>query len=58
MNMIQCWYDGLFKYLTSDIPDFESLVKDPRRLFNVEESGFPLCISPGKVLAAQDSNNV
>lgn len=56
--MIKGWYDGLYKYLDKEVPDYESMVKNPRRIFNADESGFPLHVKTGKVLAPTGAKNV
>ncbi|XP_053392934.1 uncharacterized protein LOC128555225 [Mercenaria mercenaria] len=58
MAMIQGWFDGLVEHLQSEVQDYQSLLKDPRRLFNCDESGFPLCLKTGKVLAERGARHV
>jgi hypothetical protein len=58
MAMIQGWYDGLLKFLQDEVPDFKNLLKDPRRMFNGDESGFPLCLKTGKVIAEKGARHV
>ena len=58
IDMINAWYDGLYKYLEKEVPDYESMVKNPRGIFNADESGFPLHVKTGKVLAPTGSKNV
>jgi len=43
-EMIDGWFGGLHNFLQDEIPDLEALIADPRRSFNADESGFPLCI--------------
>ncbi|XP_060596078.1 uncharacterized protein LOC132750148 [Ruditapes philippinarum] len=56
--MIDRWFAGLFDYLAKEVPDHEVLKNDPRRIFNADESGFPLCFKTGKVLAEKGARNV
>ncbi|XP_053403175.1 uncharacterized protein LOC128558284 [Mercenaria mercenaria] len=58
MAMIQGWFDGLVEHLQSEVQDYQSLLKDPRRLFNCEQSGFPLCLKTRKVLAERGARHV
>ena len=39
------------------MPDYECLVRNPRRIFNADESGFPLSVKPDRVLASKGSKN-
>ena len=56
--MIDGWFGGLHNFLQAEIPDWEALIADPRCSFNADESGFPLCIKTGKVLAEKGAKNV
>lgn len=56
--MVDEWSDGVFKYLEAEVPNYQQLVKDPRRIFNADESGFPLCFKTGKVLAQTGARHV
>ncbi|XP_053376472.1 uncharacterized protein LOC128547525 [Mercenaria mercenaria] len=58
LAMVEGWYAGLYEYLKSEVQDYENLVKDPRRIFNADESGFPLCFKTGKVLASKGASHV
>ena len=40
------------------MPDWEELINDPKRLFNADESGFPLSVNGGKVLAERGQKHV
>ena len=51
IDMISSWYDGLYKYLNKEVPEYENMIKNPKRIFNADESGFPLQVKTGKVLA-------
>lgn len=57
-DMINGWFDGLYAHLEKEVPDYKSLIKNPRRIFNADESGFPLHVKTGKVLAPTGSKNV
>ena len=57
-EMADGWFTGLQSFLEKEIPDWESLVKDPRRLFNADESGFLLCVMSGKVLAEKGLKHI
>jgi hypothetical protein len=58
LEKIQSWYDTLLAYLESEVPDYEKMIKNPRRIFNGDESGFPLSVKPDKVLASKGATNV
>lgn len=57
-DMVEMWFSTLFKFLDSEVPDYKMLINNPRRIFNADESGFPLCIKSGKVLAGVGSKHV
>ncbi|XP_033731184.1 LOW QUALITY PROTEIN: uncharacterized protein LOC117320803 [Pecten maximus] len=57
-GMITNWYKKLYEFLSQEVPDYEDLVKDPRRIFNADESGFPLCVKSDKVLAPVGSKHI
>ena len=57
-EMINEWFDGLYAYLEKEVPDYKSLIKNPRRIFNADEPGFPLHVKTGKVPAPTGSKNV
>ena len=56
--MIDNWFSTLYKFLQEEVNDWESLLKDPRRFFNADESGFPLCLKTGRVLAEKGVRHV
>ncbi|XP_060583014.1 uncharacterized protein LOC132739337 [Ruditapes philippinarum] len=56
--MVDGWYKGLFEYLEKEVPDFQKLIGDPKRIFNADESGFPISVTSKKVLAPQGSRHV
>lgn len=57
-DMVTNWYSGLFKFLQAEIDDYETLIHDPRRIFNADESGFPLAVKAGRVLAPTGAKHV
>ena len=57
-EMIEQWFDTLQSYLKKEIKDHEMLVQDPRRIFNADESGFPLCATTSRVLAPTGAKHV
>ncbi|MEW8546491.1 MAG: hypothetical protein AB2693_23480 [Candidatus Thiodiazotropha sp.] len=57
-EMVENWFRCLQTYLQKEIADPESLVRDPRRIFNADESGFPLCATTGRVLASAGAKHV
>ena len=57
-EMVDTWFTGFQSFLVKEIPDWEILVKYPRRLFNADESGFPLCVKSGKVLAEKGLKDI
>ena len=52
------WFGGLQLYLLGEVLDFEALQKDPRRIYNCDESGFPLQVKKRRVMAEIGSKNV
>lgn len=57
-EMIQGWFVNLEEFLRREVPGRKDLVKDPRRIFNADESGFPLCVNTGKVLTPKGARHV
>lgn len=57
-DMILGWYDVLFAFLEKEIPDYRNMLKDPRRVFNADESGFPLAVKSGRVIAPTGARHV
>jgi hypothetical protein len=55
---IQDWFGELQLFLATEVADADSLVMDPSRTFNMDESGFPLSVKSFKALAPQGSRNV
>ena len=51
IDMISSWFDGVINYLVKEVPDHDRLLKNPRRIFNADESGFPLCAKSNRVMA-------
>ena len=58
MEKIQGWYAGVKMFLQKEIPNYEELLSDPRRIFNADESGFPLQAKGGRVLAPAGARHV
>lgn len=56
--MVDGWFANLEQYLQNEVPDWEKMVRDPRCVFNADESGFPLCVDTGKVLAEKGVKHV
>lgn len=52
------WFADYVDYLTSSVPGGEEVMQDPTRIFNADESGFPLAGKSEKVLAEKGSKNV
>jgi hypothetical protein len=50
---IQDWFGELQLFLATEVADADSLVMDPSRTFNMDESGFPLSVKSFKALAPQ-----
>ena len=44
--------------LSEEVPDGKAILQDPSRIYNADESGFPLCPKQGKVLAMRGSSVV
>ena len=58
MSKLEAWYRDCLAFLKEEVPDWEQLLKDPRRLFNCDESGFPLSVTSGRVLAPRGARHV
>ncbi|KAL5015099.1 hypothetical protein ScPMuIL_009369 [Solemya velum] len=50
------WFDDFKEYM--NVTANQELLKDPTRLYNADESGFPLCPKTGRVLGAKGSKVV
>lgn len=48
------WYNAHFKFLQG----YQDMISDPCRVFNADESGFPICGKSNKVLAPTGSKYV
>ncbi|XP_053392074.1 uncharacterized protein LOC128554789 [Mercenaria mercenaria] len=57
-EMIDGWFNGLKSFLKQEVPDWESLLQDPRRIFNADKSGSPLSVTSGKVLTEKGVRHV
>jgi len=59
LDKIEAWFKGVHAFLENEFKDEHiSLLTDPRRIFNADESGFPLAVKPGRVLASTGAKNV
>lgn len=58
MEMVTGWFNTLKEHLKSEVPGWEDMFKDPRRVFNADESGFPLCTTTGRVIAPTGAKHV
>ncbi len=56
--MVETWFTTLCSYLRNEVEGWEAMMKDPRRVFNADESGFPLCAMSGRVLAQKGAKHV
>lgn len=56
--MVSGWFKTLKEHLASEVSGWEEMVKDPRRVFNADESGFPLCSTTGRVIAPTGAKHV
>ena len=54
---IERWFTDYEQYITSEIKE-PTLLQDPSRLYNADESGFTLCPKSGKILAKKGSSTV
>lgn len=52
------WFEDLAKYLNDNYAEGIDILKDPSRVFNADESGFPQDPKSGKILAPRGSKNV
>lgn len=53
---IKKWFLDIREYLTNE--NLLEAISDPQRIFNADETGFQLCPSTGRVLAAKGDKNV
>lgn len=53
---IKKWFLEIRNYFTSE--NLLEAIQDPKRVFNADETGFQLCPSTGRVLAAKGDRNV
>lgn len=44
--------------MKKEVPNYKDLISDPRRIFNADESGFPISIKSSKVLAPKGAKHV
>ena len=52
------WFEGLNTYLRSEVEGGMDIMKDPTRIFNADELGFPLQAKSEKVLAPKGAKDV
>ncbi|KAH3782888.1 hypothetical protein DPMN_160810 [Dreissena polymorpha] len=50
IEMVEGWFAGLKTYQLEEVADWEALLNDPSRIFNVDEREYPLSVTNGKVL--------
>ncbi|XP_071138373.1 uncharacterized protein [Mytilus edulis] len=55
---IKKWFEDFTKYMTEEVEGGMDILKDPSRLYNADESGFPLCPKTSKVLTMRGSKQV
>ena len=57
-EQLLCWFGELQGFLMVEVEDAATLITDPRRFFNCDESGFPLQAKKKRVLAKSGARNV
>ncbi|XP_060565599.1 uncharacterized protein LOC132724685 [Ruditapes philippinarum] len=50
--------DKSFLAITNSCTDYQAMLKNPRRVFNADESGFPLAVKSGRVIAPLGARHV
>lgn len=58
LQMVQNWFHGLETFLKSEVPDWADMMGNPTRVFNADETGFPLSAKFGCVLAPKGIKHV
>lgn len=58
LEMTHSWYEGVMKFLKKEVPDYNQLLADPRRIFNADENGFPLQSKAGKPMAPTRARHI
>jgi hypothetical protein len=58
LGKIVWWFEDLAKYLNDNYAEGIDILKDPSRVYNADESGFPQDPKSGKILAPRGSKNV
>jgi len=59
LEKIEAWFKCVHAFLENEFKDEHvSLLTDPRRIFNADESGFPLAVKPGRVLTPTSVKHV
>lgn len=54
---VQRWFEEFEHYVRNEVKD-PTILQDPSRLYNADESGFSLCPKSGKVIARKGSSTV
>ena len=52
------WYADLQMFLMDEVAEYDAIVSDPTRVYNADESRFPLSVESAKVLAEKGSKYV
>ncbi|XP_033106069.1 uncharacterized protein LOC117108217 [Anneissia japonica] len=55
-NKIEAWFQNFWQYLEEH--EVLQILDDPSRLYNTDESGFPLCVKSGRVIAELGAKDV
>ena len=59
LEKIEAWFKSVHAFFENEFKDEHvSLLTDPRRIFNADESGFPLAFKPRLVLTPTGAKNV
>ena len=56
MQVVIEWFHGLCQYLCEE--DLEEILQDPLRIFNTDDSEFPLAPKPSKVIGAKEDPHI
>ena len=57
-DQILLWFAELQNFLIDEVANYDELISNPKRIFNCDESGFPLQANKSRVLAQCGSRNV
>ena len=58
LEKLHKWYEMCTSFLQEEEPSWKEMLSDPSRLFNADESGFPLCVKSGRVLCHHEAWHV